>query len=58
MYLYATPRAGLYTVDREIFAVKNFRRRPFPTKIKHAKCFRVTLHTRVHILNIQPGDEN
>ena len=26
-------------VDREIFVVKIFRRRPFPTKIKHAKYF-------------------
>ena len=27
------------TVGREIFVVKNFGRRPLPTKIKHAKYF-------------------
>ncbi len=28
-----------YTVDREIFVVKNFRRRSFPTKIKYREIF-------------------
>ena len=32
----------MFTVDRKIFVVKNFRRGPLPTKIKHTKYLNYT----------------
>ena len=43
------------TVDREIFAVKNFRRRPLPTKIKHAKYCMHSKYVYRPIPNISPA---
>ena len=54
-HAYQIPQHLYYTVDWEI---KYFRRRPLPTKIKHAKYF-VYIHVRISTYTqFKAGDEN